>query len=568
MRVNKRLIPDFYLKFFLKKLYSLREFFQLLKKKTLLIIVNFFEGKFLLLWYNVNGTIFSQEDEMKKFLKTKIALTLLAGLVVSAIPTNSNVAKAEDKETDFTIVHFNDLHGHINATDKELGIAKIAGFINEQKKDDEVLVLNAGDLIQGTIYTTLTKGEAMIEPVNAMQLDAIAAGNHEFDYGLDQLLKIEKKLKAPIISANIKYKKDDSLLFKHSIIEEIDGIKVGVFGLTTPETSYKTSPKNVEDLYFDDIVKTSREMVKYLNDQGVDIVIGLAHVGNEGNDTTIKVAEQVEGIDVIIDGHSQIVFEEKVKDTLIVQAGEYGENIGKLKITKKDNGEITVKPFMYSYDEVKDVTPDAKVTKAVENVLTKVDKITNQVIATTEVRLAGEREEVRTRETNLGNMVADAMKNSFKDADVALTNGGGIRASIAKGDITKGNIIDVLPFGNVASLIEVTGQDIQTALEHGLSQYPEANGAFPHISGMKVEFDPSKPAGSRITKLTVGGAPIDLNKKYKLATNDFLAVGGDDYSTLKKTSIGEGNTLDALLMDFVKTKGSYKSAEGRIKPIK
>ncbi|MEG1149465.1 MAG: 5'-nucleotidase C-terminal domain-containing protein, partial [Niameybacter sp.] len=437
--------------------------------------------------------------------------------------------------TDFmTIIHTNDTHTRIEESANDgMGFAKVADKVNQVRTrygKDHVLLLDGGDTLHGLPLITSTKGEAMTKVMNALGYDAMTAGNHDFNYGYERLLALDELLEFPVLSANVK-KGQDNVLTPY-IIKEVSGKKVAIFGLSTPDTMIMTHPKNVEGLTFEDPSQVAQKMVDELKGQA-DIIIAICHLGLDSNSsiTSEKVAENVKGIDIIVDGHSHTALPEGkvVNDTLIVQTGEYTKNLGQVNILIKADGTFDKVPMHLTKADSASLIPDKAVTELIKELKTHFDVVTEEVVGTTPVRLEGERECVRTGETNLGNLITNALLEAT-GADVALTNGGGIRASIDAGDITKKEVITVLPFGNYGVMIEATGEELKAALEVGTTKYPEAHGAFSHVAGMSYTFDPARPVGSRVEAILVGGKPIDLNKTYKLATNDFIAAGGDGYA--------------------------------------
>lgn len=493
---------------------------------------------------------------------------MVALLVSTLLPFNA--ARAADTGTvSITIVHTNDTHGRIKESDNDgMGFAKLAAKIDELRAANKnVLVLDAGDTFHGQTIVTIPRGESIVKIMNDIKYDAMVPGNHDFNYGQDRLVELSKIAEFPILSANI-VKKDGTKLLDPYIIKEFDGIKVGIFGLSTPETAYMTNPKNVEGLTFDDPVKAAKETISELNGK-CDIVIALAHLGlNESSlYTSKKVAEQVDGIDLIVDGHSHTQLDQglKVNDTLIVQTGEYDKNLGIVNITCKDKKIDTVSASLFTKEQASSLPEDEGIKSITDEVDKENAEMTSVVVGNTPVLLDGERGHVRTGETNLGDLITDAMIDAT-GADVAITNGGGIRASIDVGDITKGEVITVLPFGNYVVLKEVKGSDILAALEHGISSYPEQKGAFPHVAGLTFTFDPQKSAGSRVTEVKVGNSPLEPDKIYKLATNDFMAVGGDEYTMLKEgKTLGEYPGLDDILAGYIqKYEVKDAAAKGRI----
>ena len=473
-----------------------------------------------------------------------------------------------DESVNITIIHTNDTHSRLLSSSSEIGFAKIASKVKEIRGSNEnVLVLDAGDTFHGQTISTIVKGESVAEVMNIMKYDAMVPGNHDFNYGQERLLELSKITNFPIIAANI-IKADGSAFLSPYIIKELKGVKVGIFGLATPETTYKTNPNNVKGLTFEDPTAAAGRMVKELEGKA-DIIIALAHLGlDESSEYTSKlVAEKVAGIDLIIDGHSHTVLPEglKVGDTLIVQTGEYDKNFGIVELVC-ENGKVTAaKSSLIAIEETEQLTEDAEVLQAIEGIKAEQSVITSEVIGRTEIELDGVRDNVRTRETNLGNLITEVILKAT-GADAVITNGGGIRASIDVGDITKGEVITVLPFGNYVVVKKIKGSDIVAALEHGVSQYPAPNGGFPHVAGIRFAFDPAAAAGSRITKAEIGGKALDPNAEYLLATNDFMAVGGDNYTMFAPgTVITELPGLDEIVMEYLANYGTANiKVDGRV----
>jgi 2',3'-cyclic-nucleotide 2'-phosphodiesterase (5'-nucleotidase family) len=364
----------------------------------------------------------------------------------------------------------------------------------------------------------------------------------------------------PIIASNL-MKDDGSTLLPKSRIIYKDGFKIGVFGLSTPETLYKTHPNNVKGLDFLSPSIVAKQMVEKL-EPDTDVIIALSHLGLDENTkaeyTSKYVAENVNGIDLIVDGHSHTALSEglMVNDTLIVQAGEYDKNLGIVSIGFNDNNVISKTAKLFTKEEAESIEDDIDVLNSVEDVEAANEAITSVQVATSDQELNGEREFVRTGQTNLGNLITKAMIEET-GSDIAITNGGGIRASINTGAVTKGDVITVLPFGNYVIKQEITGQGISEAMEHGLSAYPEAQGFFPHIAGMEVKFDSTKEAGSRITEIMINGELLDESKTYTMATNDFMAAGGDNYTMFSGLeTVTEYGGLDEILIKWMSENGT------------
>jgi 5'-nucleotidase/UDP-sugar diphosphatase len=312
-------------------------------------------------------------------------------------------------------------------------------------------------------------------------------------------------------------------------------------------------------------------MVKELEDKA-DVIIALAHLGlDESSTITSKaLAQGVEGIDLIIDGHSHTILEagQLENDTLIVQTKNYGENLGYVDIEVL-NGEVTgISARLLPVADTADVVPDPDLAAYIESINPKNDPAFQVVVASTDVYLDGVRENVRTKETNLGNLSADAARTAT-GADVAFVNGGGIREDVPVGDITKSKIAAIFPFGNLIVVKKITGQDLKAMLEWSVSDYPAAKGAFLQVSGLEFSFDPAKEVGSKVVEVKVGGEPLDLTKEYTVAVNDFMADGGDGYEMLADYKVEAlYGTYEEIVIDYLATNGTAGSeVSGRIKVL-
>ena len=497
----------------------------------------------------------------------KLSITLLTLLLVMTL---SFTILAE--EVDLRIYHVNDVHSRVEEDDYagSMGYAKMATLIKQGRREKEnVMFLDAGDSFHGQTIANINEGESISHILDLMNVDALTLGNHDFNYGQDRLEELANMSNFPFLAANLSREDGEEIPYtKDYLIKEYDGVKVGVFGLATPETAYKTHPKNVEGLVFEDPVATANEVVNELRPQ-VDIVVALSHLGiSEGSEYTSKmVAEEVPGIDLIVDGHSHDVLEEgmMVNETMIVQAGEYSKYLGYVDLTVENGNISEIKANLIPREDTADVEEDYIISTVVERINRANDKITSQVVGTAAVELNGARENVRTGETNLGNLLTDAMRAKF-DADAAITNGGGIRASIEAGEVTQGDVITVLPFGNTTILMELSGADLKAALEHGVSEYPATEGLFPQVSGIKFTFDGDAEPGNRVQEVWVGGEELDEDKMYTVATNDFMKAGGDGYSMFADAPIvSEAGGLEEVLMDYMEANEPVApETEGRI----
>lgn len=480
------------------------------------------------------------------------------GIETPAVPASESVK--------ITIVHTNDIHSRVLEGDYDgMGYDKVATIVNNEKAmNPNTIVMEAGDAFHGQTIATLNEGESIVKIMNAIGYDIMTAGNHDFNYGQERLLELAAMADFPIVCANV-FEEDYTSLLPPYEIMEYDGVKVAVFGLATPQTTYMTHPDNVVGLTFFDPIVIAKMMTAQLEDEA-DIIICLSHLGVEGLYTSEMVAEYVDGIDLIVDGHSHTVMEtgRMINDTLIVQAGEYSKYVGIVNLELKD-GMLMKSAKLITKEEGMAMEADPEIVALVDEIKAENEEITSVVVGSTDIILDGERADVRTGETNLGNLITDAMLD-VTGADIAFTNGGGIRASIDVGDITKGDVITVLPFGNYVVTKDLTGAQIVAALENGISDYPEAKGAFPHIAGMNVVFDPSMEAGSRVVSVEINGEPMDMDMTYSVATNDFIAAGGDAYDMFVDEPItGEYPGLDEVLIEYIQMNGTEGSpVEGRI----
>jgi 2',3'-cyclic-nucleotide 2'-phosphodiesterase (5'-nucleotidase family)/LysM repeat protein len=493
---------------------------------------------------------------------------LLLAILILQLLVLPSAAWAGQGETTVTIVHVNDVHSRVEQTDANIGYAKLAAFVKRLKAENpNTLLLDAGDTLHGQTIANLERGGSIVRMMNAVGFDAMTTGNHDYNYGYERLLELAGEASFPVLAANV-YGPDGTRLFEPYAVLDASGVRVAVFGLATPETTYKTHPNNVAGLTFADPVEEAKRIVAEL-DGKADAVIALVHLGvDEASvDTSLKLAEEVPGIDLIVDGHSHTALPEGLEagGTLIVQAGEYGKYIGVVELTVGPAGAKAKNARLIPAEDTAGIEPDPAVLEVIEEVKAGQEAVLSEVVGRTPVDLDGEREHVRTGETNLGNLIADAMLLET-GADVALTNGGGIRASIPAGDITKGQVITVLPFGNYIQTKNVTGAVLLEALEHGVSAWPEPLGGFPHVAGLTFKIDPDKPMGERVHDVRVGGEPLDPEAVYSLATNDFLAAGGDQYTMLAETPVtGDFASLEEAVIRYLQAKGEVAPGkEGRI----
>ena len=495
------------------------------------------------------------------------------GVLIALLMFNVSICAAAQ----LVIFHTNDMHSRIQDTDDNkhsIGLAELAAAVKTAKaQNPATLWLDAGDTFHGMPIITISRGESMVPLMNAAGYDAMTAGNHDFNYGSAQLERLAKQLKFPILDANVVRKSNGKRLFKPYKIFKLNGIKVGVFGLSTPETAFKTNPKNVTEVEFLNPVEVSKEMIKVLRPK-CDVLIALMHMGVDASSefTSERIARETDGIDLIVDGHSHTVLTEgiRVKDTLIVQTGCYEHFLGKATIAVEDHKIISKKSELLDADEIRAINPvpDKQILAVLKDVNAKAEVLLNEVVAHSDKELSSERLLVRRNESELGNLTADAFRWAAK-SDIAIINGGGLRADLPKGDVRKRDIMAIFPFGNTLRVAEVKGSVIRAMLEHSVEYYPASFGGFLDVSGLTFSYDPTQPGGHRVKEISIGGHPLDENKNYTIALADFQTYGGDDYTMLKGAKIvGELGTFDEVFADYLNQVGMKDYAVGRITRLK
>jgi 2',3'-cyclic-nucleotide 2'-phosphodiesterase (5'-nucleotidase family) len=453
-----------------------------------------------------------------KMRRLRLAIFFLILTILSLTP-------AYGREVSLRILYVNDFHGVAEpqqvAGSQELlgGVAYLAHEVARLRQEKPTLLLAAGDMFQGNAWANLFLGESSLALMNLMGFDAMAVGNHDFDYGQEMLKKRINKANFPVLGANVEGLKG----LKPYVIKEVQGLKVGVIGVVTPDTPVASHPKNVMGLKF---LPPGAVLDKYLPElkKQADLVIVLSHIGYE---VDRQLAAQVPGLGVIVGGHShtKVLEPAVVNGAIIVQAWEYAKALGVLDLTlaagkiKDFQGRLVmIKPEPGREDQA----AARLVGKYAAQVNLALDKKVGE--ATVDLDVRG----VRERETNVGNLIADIMRQTA-GAQAAILNGGSLRADIAKGPITMKNIYAALPFDNYLVAIKLTGKQIRESLEHGVSGEPGRAGRFPQVSGLTFTYNPRAPVGARVREAAIAGEPLDPGKEYTVATNDFLAAGGDGY---------------------------------------
>ena len=461
------------------------------------------------------------------------------------------------------IYHTNDVHGYaFEARDNDgklrsIGYDRLKAIVDADLSPCKLL-LDAGDVLHGQSFATARRGDLSAIVLSMTGYDALAVGNHDFDYGKERLLELADKYRLNFLSANVVKKSGASILPPY-LVRSWSDLKVGIFGLSTPETRTSTNPRNIEGLGIEDPIETSRKMVSQLRNEGVDLIIAVMHMGSEEycNPSSITIARTVPGIDVIIDGHSHSVLTARVERsdgsaTLVVSSGSSFQNLGKVMIDRKAGGAfaISAETLPASSPEIESVSPDPAMQSAMTALKAELDKEMNVVLMTSPFDLDGARERIRSTSTNLGRILCASFVDAT-GADAALINGGSVRDSIPAGEVTKGELLSVLPYGNYIYTIEISGQDMLDALNHGLSE--PGDGAFPQFWGMEIEARVKDNGGFEVESVTIGGKELDPNGTYTLAINDFLHSGGDGYEMFKKYDYREFATLEEAFRHFVTT---------------
>ena len=462
-------------------------------------------------------------------------------------------AGAASADYSLTILHTNDFHSRFEPISKYDstcsgedntagecfgGSARLVTALEDAKaRLDNYLLVDGGDQFQGTLFYTYYKGKLAAEMMNKMGYDAMTVGNHEFDDGPEVLRGFVDSVDFPVLMSNADISGEPLLsdaIMKSTIIEK-NGEKIGLIGLTPQDTDELASPG--PNIVFTAPADAVQGEVDKLTEEGVNKIIVLSHSGYK---VDISVAENTTGVDVIVGGHTNTLLGEMdgaegpyptmVGDTAIVSAYAYGKFLGELNVTFDDDGKVVSAegaPLIMDAS----VAEDAATVDRIAEAAAPLEEIRNKVVAETSDEIVGSREMCRAEECPMGNLVADAMLDRVKDQgiDVAISNGGGLRASIDAGEVTMGEVLTVLPFQNTLSTFQVKGSALVEALENGASQMEEGAGRFPQVSGMSFTIDPSAEPGSRISDVKVGGSDIDPEKVYGVVSNNYVRNGGDGY---------------------------------------
>lgn len=525
---------------------------------------------------------------------------ILAGLSVTA-PVAA--------ETTLQILHINDLHSRIqpinrfdstcSAEDDAAGecfggVARVATAINTLRDRLEadgqtVIVLDAGDQFQGSLMYTTYKGTVEAEMMEAIGFDAMAVGNHEFDDGPENLARFAELVSFPVISGNLDLSQSNVLsddMIPDHVVLDVNGMQVGIISALATDTAETSSPGPA--VIFQDEIEALQADVDALTEQGVQMIIALTHVGLPQD---IRIAEAVTGIDVIVGGHSHTYLSADDPGRAgpypywisnpdgvmvpIVQAYAYSKYLGHLEVLFDDAGVVLAAQGNTMLLDAS-VEPDAAIAARVAELTGPIEEAMAVVIGSTTEVIEGSREVCRAMECAMGNLVADAMLDRVRDQgiDVAIQNGGGLRATIDAGDVTMGEVLTVLPFQNALATFQLTGADIVAALENGVSQVEEGAGRFPQVSGMRFVWNPAADPGARIVSVEVetadGFAPLDPAAVYGVVSNNYMRSGGDGYATFTQgmNAYDFGPGLEQVVADYIAASGGYTPyTDGRIATV-
>jgi 5'-nucleotidase / UDP-sugar diphosphatase len=467
------------------------------------------------------------------------------------------------------IVHFNDLD-RMDEDDGKGGVARLAAVVEEiRAAHPHVLVTHGGDSISPSLLSGFDQGAHMIDLFNTLGIDAMALGNHEFDFGPEVLAERIAEAQFPLLSNNA-MEPDGSLIdgVTESLMVDVGDYKVGLFGLTTASTAVKSTPGPIT---FADPVATADAMAAQLREAGADLVVAVAHTDLREDDALFRAAP----VDLVLSGDDHILTVRYDGRSALVESGSQAEFVTVITLAldtlEGSSGPSFAWEPSFELINTAAVEPDARLAEAVQGYADKLSAELDIEVGTTAVPLDTRRTTVRAQESAFANLMADAIREAV-GADVAITNGGGIRAdrTYEPGTVlTRRDIQSELPFGNKTILIEVSGADLRAALENGVSAVEDGGGRFPHVSGLSFSYDASKPVGERVTDIEVGGAPLDDAATFKLATNDFMGGGGDGYVMfIDKPRIIDANAASLMarqVIDYIDAAGSIApKAEGRI----
>lgn len=521
---------------------------------------------------------------MKKFYSVLLSFILLLNICCS-------VAAAETGDTQYTIkiVHTNDVHARVTEDDynKVIGMPKLKTLIDTHTQSGDLgLVLDSGDTFHGQSIATLVEGESVAKLLGACGYDATTAGNHDWNYGKDRYKELESIVTAnsakefSILTGNV-VKEDGSQFFDQeylvrSVQKDGQELKVGIFGMIDPSIYSDTAPSNVEGLTFTDMETYAKKAVAELKKQGCQVIIALTHSRNPA-----ALASKIDDVDLWLAGHEHMDIDRTVTTpdggtAYVVENGYYLYSVGLIEIdcSLSDSGEVTdlaVSRESITYEDCKDIQANQQVKDLLDTITQEENGILTQKVGASPADLDGTWEHVRTGETTLGRAITDAYLLET-GADVAFENAGGIRASIGKGDVTYGDILGVMPYGNYIVTKQITGKELQEILEISLDiqtkniaadesgeydAWPANSGSYLQVGGITAEYDLSGGYGSRVKSVSVGGQPLEQERLYTIATNNYAAISSDYPQLAEKEETGEFSACDEAFINYFEKDEAY-----------
>lgn len=503
-----------------------------------------------------------QAEAQKSLTETQTQLNAaneqltLANAEISRLKGENETLTAKVKEfntqhsraNSVTIFHTNDVFSHVkgNETD-EIGYAKLATLVNEERKAGPTLVLDAGNALHGTTYASLTGGMSVVSLMNKIGYDAMTPGNHDFNYGVDHLKELEAGMNFPLVNATV-YHAGAENVFKPYILKEIAGKTIAIVGVGTPQMVSTIHPDLIKGYSFE-----GEQILQPIIDEAAeksDAVILLAHWGYGDPMPDSSVLAAMPHVDLVIDGHSCNTYEEitqQAGSALIVSAGSYMNRIGKVELVFNADGTLTCTETPITPEEAKAIVPDAEVAAEIEKTTAEQNELLGNTIGQTKVQLDGGRNAGWDKETNFGDFLTDSIREHAQ-AEFAFVTGSALYVPIREGDITKRDVLEALPYNNHVVVLEVSGETLLQAMENGLKSYPNKFGGFPQISGGTITFDPALEAGQRIVSFQINNQEIERDRLYTVATSDYLMRGGDGYTVLTECKVlQELSLLDEVL---------------------
>ena len=505
-------------------------------------------------------------------LRHAVRIWVVVALALAAVmaPLSAGRIGAQTEPVRLTIVHDTHFHGSLIGQEG-VTLAHYSALAKRLRAENpNTLILGNGDDLAPSLMSAVFRGQHMIDGLNALGLDVDTIGNHEFDYGPDNLLEMVSASSFSWVTANVIDRRTgdafgSELGVRRFLIKEVGGVKVGLTGVAPAETPTSTSVgPNVDVL---EPATALAEVIPQMRAAGAQVTIVLSHLAWPDSES---VAALVRGIDVIVGDHAGQALEQPrvIMGTIVSRRGDELKLLGQLDLMVQDERIVS-----WTYTEhklTKEMPADEAITTVIDRYQQQMDARLQEVVGATSVPLDARRAENRTRETNLGDFIADAMR-AWGNADAAMLNGGGIRGDrfYGPGELMRGDVISILPFSNYAGKVRLSGAQLQAALENGVSQVESEGGRFPQVSGLRFTFDPTAPVGGRVREVMIGGAPLDPAASYTLVVNDFMMGGGDGYTTLRDAEVlipsQAGPLLTNLLIDAVQAQGSIApQPEGRI----